>query len=960
MVKKHTRFCAVLLLVQLLCSSAAVQGDNQTKTCRYEKGGVKVNISDFVDCTCCNTSTCRMCSSKGMNSGVGFALISVYTLVFLILGGATFASFHQTKVGVLLEEPHALALEFKPRKRKGTVETTTEHHSGPQTILVSFLADGTFAMSFQSKNGTVIAEHDSDKGMCDSDIGSVLQNSWSLELKPNEYITSIVQENRDKPNPDTPVYVGIKITTNLREGNGDAGDTTFQNRERDESDKLLNSTVFSCPPGFMISSFECKGNQIIKAVAMPVVIVYHTTVELGGTGTKNYCRSKKFVLTTLVEVAVIVLDLISLYTLYSAFGGETRGSLGLLRTGQIRPIHDCILEWNDVVKPCLSQGRSDCLKARLKQGTEITFGAFADSEGDTEAGRCYTSSGSEISCSACMRGGNKTQECFVKDVVLMYPYKTLTSKESKASEILPTWNISSDHEYCVADATPYNTDDAFSMLTLWKLLHVSMEIGLLVYEIIAQRGATHGISSLHLENVKTSKLKTLIKAGWRSALGFFVSTPANYMYASLLTVGAPITASSVVGVETFKGPGMWAAGSTVFITASSYTVWLFMAVLVIIVGALTFSANCGQLICLCLGKSATRKFYARKTQLDILRLHNNLQSHMLLIAAKWCAVLVLSPLMFFFVIALYDSFSGSAITLASLFSSFDLKLNVNLSVASFDVVGAAVLTASSTFIAAMGRYIVMMLHVRPKSVSQFCQCIGRILSRQKVKIAKNTKKVVELAEVKGAGVPEKVPKDLPSVLPQSNAGYKVSDNKGKGMDLNASDLEAATDNLLEGPSFGQKNGNVIVHDKASELRDTYLKRFDSKAENTEDLKGKATEEIMSKCCASPVYFVALTPPKIYHQGRSTALFNSPNGIIALRIPDEIWSLMRNGKRALMRVKLIKDKVKEVRQIPDVEMVLKGAEGEICYYFGGPDNIKDKGSGNNVKKIEHVFMPTANK
>ena len=848
-----------------------------------------------------------MCSEKGLDARGPVGLIYTYAGVVLLFGLVLAISNQTVDSQALLQEPVAVALEFKPSPPK-TKQIKTEYHSGPQKILVGFLADGAFAMTFEAKNGTVIAEYDCGRVMRESDVDSVIQRSGSLELKTNEYITSIVQETRGKPNPDTPVYVGIEIKTN-------SNTRLFENRKKSESDKLLNLTTFACPPGFMISSFECADNHITKAIAMPVEMVYHTTTEIGGASKKNCCRSKKFVLTTLVEIAVLLLDLISLHSLFLAFDGGGRNTLGYLRTGYVRPIQECILRWDDTVRPCLARKGNGCLNGHLKQGTEITFKAFADLDTHTNAGGCYTSSGVEIACSECMTGGNQTMECSVKNVVVMYPY----TRFSNETYSLSTWNIEASHRFCVADATPHNMDYAFVMLALWKLMHITLEISLLTHEINVHRGIVQGISSLHLENLKTSKMAALIKSGWRPALGFFVSTPANYMYASLLTVGAPMTRSSTVGVEDFQGPGMWKAGSTIFVDASSYTVWLLTSILVF--GGVIFPCALWAPFFVYGFRGVTKQ----KTHIAMLRQHFNFFSGAHRRIAEVAAMLFLLPFVFFFVIALVDSFSGSTISLLSLFSS----VNVTLEDFSFDAVGTAVRAASTTFIAAMGRYIVMILHVQPRSVLLLCRFIGARLTKHKIGAAKATAKAAKLASTKTTEVLGKIDEKM------------TLNGNGEGIRSNAGDIEAVANEPLGGQSMGPEKGNVVIKDRAGELKDRYLKRFESEVDDTEEIKENIRERLLSKCCTAPVYVVALTPASKYQLNRSTVHLNTPNGIIVMRIPDEI-RLQMHRRRVLLRVKLMKDKVTEVKQMPDVKLTLPGSRHEasetIC--LGGPEERDD--------------------
>ena len=942
--KNYARVYLCGLVVLVLCDFAVAQ-TNRTNTCRYEgffeevKGGYKrkrilgeeVNISDFVDCNCCN-KTCTTCSNRGVNSVESTVGITFYLFFSLILGSACLMAFRKLKIQGVLETPQAIALEFKRQQKEGKIEIITEYHSGPRIILVTFLSDGKFAMSFESKNGTVIAEHDCYGGMSNSGIDYLCQNSWSLELKMNEFITSIVQETGDK-------YLAIKLTTNLTERT-ERKYHLFQSRTRNPNEKISNSTVFACPPGFMISSFECEDNQITKAVAMPVHMVFNSTVEVGGAWKKNFCRSKKFVISCLVELVVIVLDFISLYTLFIAFGGNSEGTLGYLHIAQVRPIQDCILQWKEVVQPCLAQGHDDCLKARLKSKTEITFRAFADVESTTSAGRCYTSSGSGTACSECLLQRNRTKGCFVKDVVVMYPYQRIHGKGYSLSK----WNIESDHEYCLSNATPYSTFDAFTMLMLWKLMHISLEIGMVIYEINVHRGAAHEISSLHLKNVKTSKIRKLIKSGWRSALGFFLSTPANYMYASMLTVGAPITASSTVGIETFKGPGIWEAGSTLFITASSYTLWLFLPIGTFIF--LPFAlAPSSMYLSLCWPKCATRKLYSsQKTYLGALRLRYHFARRIGTFVLKGVGGLLMLPLTIFFVLALVDSFSKSVVTFGSLFFSCTFTLDVNLSVPSFDAVGRAVFVASTTFIAALGRYVVLVFHVRPKSVSALCQCIGKVLSTKQIQTARVITKVVELTEAHGE-VLGKLGSKTPS-------GLRGSTEKYNGADGDVGGVAAAANEQFGKQIIESEQGTIFIQDEASQFKDRYLKRLDSRNDDTGELKKRFMDVMLRKCCTSPIYVVALTPQKQYPLSRRTVHYNSPNGIIAARIPDDIRSTMED-QNVLVRIKLMNDKVVEFKPIPSVKIKFPdGNREEIVVLGGEPDRTNESfiGDADEVKKI----------
>ena len=784
---------------------------------------------------------------KGMHSSDLIIPVLIVILLMTLICGCCGMCRDQRNLNNLLEHPEAVGLEFKEREIKGKVELTTEYHSGPRVILVSFLQDGTFAMSFESIQGTVISEHGSRRWICGSDIDSIIENSWSLELKSNEYITCIVQEVMLEQDP----YVCIRIKTNLTKE--DSKENTFENRQRKDSDlNKLTRTVFSCPPGFMISSFECIDNQITSVMALPVVMIFHSTVALGQSWKNNLCRSKKFMLTSLIEFAIVVLDIVSLCTLFAAFGENGRGTLGYLATGQVQPIENCILQWNNVVKPCLAQGRDDCLTARIKVGTEITFRDFAEVEGTMDAGGCFTSTGMEIACSACRPKGNQTNMCTLKNIVIMYPYRRMADEKPKRGTSLntyslSTWNIESDHQYCVTEATHSDIRDSIYVLAIWKVMHIVMEISLFIHELNDHKGATNkAISSFHLENVKTSKLTTLIKSKGRSILGFFVSTPANYMYASLLTVGAPITASSTIGVEKFKGPGMWAAGSTLFMSMSSFTIWMFCILIVFYITAIEVLPVC----CVtCVGKGCSREvtriaYVFQRTHLNVLRYHNKCMIRMVKSVLKAMVLLIVVPLIYFFVLALQDSISDSAITFGSILSAFNLKLGVNISAPVFDVVGVTVLTASATFTAAIGRYIVMVLHIQPKSVSRFCLYVGRTLSSRKTRFIQNGTNALELVEAKGVDI---------LVNSQSNT-TTVSSKSGIAL--------PGTDNNEFGHIFmGEREGKVVIRDKAGEFRDKHLERSD-----TEGLVEDAADRGLKRWCDSPVYTVFLTPPKVYQLG----------------------------------------------------------------------------------------------
>ena len=57
------------------------------------------------------------------------------------------------------------------------------------------------------------------------------------------------------------------------------------------------------------------------------------------------------------------------------------------------------------------------------------------------------------------------------------------------------------------------------------------------------------------------------------------------------------------------------------------------------------------------------------------------------------------------------------------------------------------------------------------------------------------------------------------------------------------------------------------------------------------------------------------------------------------------------RRVLVRLKLLGTKVVEVTRIPDFDMTENGPGGGIMtVHFGGPDQVKDLGSGNDVTKV----------
>ena len=123
-------------------------------------------------------------------------------------------------------------------------------------------------------------------------------------------------------------------------------------------------------------------------------------------------------------------------------------------------------------------------------------------------------------------------------------------------------------------------------------------------------------------------------------------------------------------------------------------------------------------------------------------------------------------------------------------------------------------------------------------------------------------------------------------------------------------------------------------------------------DNTDKLKDTILDKVIRKCFASPVDITLLTPPKRYQTSSRTVHVNSPNGIIAMKIPDEIQNLMK-GQRILLQVTLIKDRVWELKHIPNIDMHEKDKNGHsIC--LGGPDTQSKPGYGNNVEFISSVY------
>ncbi len=676
--KKSTSTCSSSNVC--LCKRKPIpKAANKTCSFRYLAGGENYSAKvhnvrpGYMDCECCIEGKC----TPGNFCGVPF-FVYFYSFLY-VLGGLGFIRLTYSKYSDFVSD-HVL--------KKGSENGMYMHKSdsenwlekGVSKIIVKSQGEITKACKFVNvRSDTTIFKHGSFMG----------GNSQVEYLKDEEYIQCVKQCAEE-----------IVFITNLGE------EKKFNWKSSSQHERIYTALSGSMIVGLQIAVPENgKTLECIGVIQKPYVRVYASIPNVSKT--VKHKKNCKFIYTTTLELLVIILDIISLVFLWNSFASSHSGYLTISSGVEARDISECVSNWESIVKPCLEQRPNangllpppvgECALGQIKNTTAMTF---------SYTNQYLNASNDPYNISATIT------------IMMPIAYNPERAFQFEPVSRVAQLAIQPSHKYCInfRDLRESRVIMALIFLSVFKLLHIALEIYLLVKEIWKETGIV--AESHH----KDPCCVHLMGKGLKSLITLLITLPANYMYAALLSLGYAITANTPTGDPTFLGPGIWKTPSTMFLTASFYGVIGWGAGFPL----LHFSHYCCTKWCTCLSVKIFERTGMSPVQVGLI---------------AWFMVPFLTFVTFMF-IDLYQQNLYKTLSFYNLFFSINMPTFGTFNVAGGILVSLSGLRlTSNTF-----RYLALLGHLHPKNVIYVCKQLKGVKA--------SSAKLISIAEEAQDGMPE--------------------------------------------------------------------------------------------------------------------------------------------------------------------------------------------------------------
>ena len=446
------------------------------------------------------------------------------------------------------------------------------------------------------------------------------------------------------------------------------------------------NVIHEAGPGFMIVGLQFDDSgRFLHPIRAPISLVYGSRSTIGPC--KALVKKRKICRNIFMETLVIVLDIISLTMLWAAFSPSHSGWMGYAEKIKVSNISTCVSNWNNVVKPCLLSLPKSRSTSMQRDPSHCCGCGYVHSE--TFMTFTLTDDGKEM-----MRSLETQFEWYIdnrstiqrrevtknimtnvlRDVSFIHPKSNGGLFDTRVN--IPdsvALNMKPEHEHCaLLHKQSSSLWQCIFWLTVWKGLHITLEMRLLFVETMEESGAQK------YHHVHRGKFRELMSTGLKSLLTLLITIPSNYMYASLTTIGQPLTQNVPVGEASFTGAAIFKPPTLRFMEISTVSMFTFF-------------------VCLFMGccLAANQEKNGCDGPLVFVLLFP--------IPLLTFQVMILSDL--------FDEYAGKAINLYNLLFSISFA-----GFGVFNTDGLAVTLAGVRFASNCIRYVVFILHWHPENV----------------------------------------------------------------------------------------------------------------------------------------------------------------------------------------------------------------------------------------------------
>ncbi len=487
------------------------------------------------------------------------------------------------------------------------------------------------------------------------------------------------------------------------------------------------ATKFIAKPGYMIVGMKFEesntGSKISSIVETPVTLVYGSRTHI--TRWRVLCKKRAIMRNIIFESITVLLDIVALYLLWALYSPDRPGWVTFVSSPvPVLPITECVENWDTVVKPCLKNLPSPfdataqtklencCGCGYVNNRTQVTFAFAKDIPPHSILKSCKN-------INTGIAGNSSSLNCTMDGVTLVIP-KTHGGIFDSRTQIpdAVALNMKVEHTHCVVTEN-FNSNIWISVVwvSIWKILHIVLEIRLISIEVLEESGAL----PMHHDE-KKSKFQTLLGKVLKSFLTLLITLPSNYFYTAMLTLGKPLSLNSIAGEADFIGPGVFLPESVEHINISLLGFYGLISILALAM----FTVGRGIIV----GGACIASILKQIPPMKKFMANAHLNSELV-----GTTILVLIPFMMVQVavfVAVFRDYAGKTMSLYNMLFS----VNFTAEFGKFNTFGLAVSLAGVQFASNFLRHLVLILHLHPENI-KFCFKYGRNLRPYSKQITKN-------------------------------------------------------------------------------------------------------------------------------------------------------------------------------------------------------------------------------